>query len=92
MGFLVDFQIYVAVLGIGVGTIGFAAPWRFKTPESQPDKSNIGPCPDKWDREFHEISDFRKVVSPSWHGIYHIFGPVASKFTCSGFSLGTEKI
>ena len=43
MGFLVDFEFYMAVLGVGMGPIGLGAPLRFKTLDSQPEKSNMGP-------------------------------------------------
>ena len=43
MGFLVDFEFYMAVLGVGMGPIGLVAPLRFKTLDSQPEKSNMGP-------------------------------------------------
>ena len=50
-GFLFDFEIYMAVLGIGSGPIGLVVPLRFKTPDSQAEKSNVGPVP----IGFHEI-------------------------------------
>ena len=43
IGFLIDFEFYMAVLGVGRGPIGLVAPLRFKTLESQPDSSNMGP-------------------------------------------------
>ena len=43
MDFLVDFEFYMAVLGVGRGPTGLVAPWRFKTLDSQPEKSNMGP-------------------------------------------------
>ena len=43
MGFLVDFESYMAVLGVGMGPIGFGAPLGVKTLDSQPEKSNMGP-------------------------------------------------
>ena len=45
MGILVDFQFYMAVLGVRRGPNGLIASWRFKTPDSQPGKSNMGPVP-----------------------------------------------
>ena len=44
IGFLVDFEFYMAVLGVGMGPIGLVAPLRFKTLDSQSEKSNIGPA------------------------------------------------
>ena len=43
MGFFLDFEFYMAVLGVGRGPIGLVAPSRFKTLDSQPEKSNMGP-------------------------------------------------
>ena len=43
MGFLVDFEFYMAVLGVGRSPIGLEVPWRFKMLDSQPEKSNMGP-------------------------------------------------
>ena len=58
--FLIDFEFYISVLGVRRGPIGFVAPWRFKTLDSQPEKSNMGPvstnfndlcnCSEKWRR------------------------------------------
>ena len=42
MGFLVDFEFYMAVLGVGRGPHGLGAPSRFKTLDSQPEKSSMG--------------------------------------------------
>ena len=41
--FLVDFEFYMAVLGVGMGPIGLGAPLRFKALDSQRDKSDMGP-------------------------------------------------
>ena len=43
MGFLVDLGFYMAVLEVGMGPIGLLAPLRFKTLDSQPEKSSMGP-------------------------------------------------
>ena len=43
MGFLVDFEFYMAVLGVRMGPIGLVAPLGFKTLDSQLEKSNMGP-------------------------------------------------
>ena len=43
IGFLVDFEFYMAVLGVGRGPIGLVAPLRFKMIDSQPEKSNMRP-------------------------------------------------
>ena len=49
VGFLVDFDFYMAVWGVRRGPIGFVAPWRFKILDSQPEKSNMGPFPIDFD-------------------------------------------
>ena len=41
MGFLVDFEFYMAVLGVGMGPFGLGAPLRLETLDSQPEKSNM---------------------------------------------------
>ena len=43
---LVDFEIYMKVLGLGKSHIGLVvAPLGFKILDSQPEKSNMGPVP-----------------------------------------------
>ena len=37
---LVNFEFYITVLGVGRGSIGLVALWRFKMLDSQPEKSN----------------------------------------------------
>ena len=51
IGFLADFEFYMAVLGVPSGPIGFVAPWRFKWLDSQPDSSNMGPV----STDFHDF-------------------------------------
>ena len=46
----------MAVLGVGRGLIGLVATLRFKTLDSQPDSSNMGPVP----ADFHAFYDFQK--------------------------------
>ena len=43
MGFLLDFEFYIAVLGVGMCPIGLVAHLGFKTLDYQPGKSNMGP-------------------------------------------------
>ena len=43
VGFLLDFEFYMAVLGIGRGSIALVALCRLKFLDSQPDSSNMGP-------------------------------------------------
>ena len=54
--FLVDFESYMAVLGVGRAPIGLVAPCTFKILDSQPDSSNMGPG---W-IHFHRFHDFQK--------------------------------
>ena len=61
MGFLEDFEFYMAILGVGRVPIGLVAPWRFKTLDSQPDSSNMGPVP----IDVHEFAIVRKVAAAS---------------------------
>ena len=60
VGFLVDFEFSMAVLGVGRVPIGLVTPLRFKWLDSQPDSSNMGPV----STDFHEFCDFLK----SWGG------------------------
>ena len=60
MGFLVDFEFSMTVLGVGRVPIGLVAPLRFKWLDSQPDSSKMGPV----SIDFHEFCDFLK----SWGG------------------------
>ena len=59
--FLADFEFYVAALGVGRGPIGLVRVLRFKTLDSQPGESNMGPVP----ADVHAFCDFRKVVVAS---------------------------
>ena len=70
MVFLVDFEFYMAVLGVGMCPIGLVALLGFKTLDSQPEKSNMGP--DSID--FHDFELFRKMATTFWPGIYRVFG------------------
>ena len=67
---LVDFEFCMAVLGVGMGPIGLGAPLRFKTLDSQPEKSHMGPV----SINFHDVALFRKVATTLWPGIYSVFG------------------
>ena len=49
--FLVDFKFYMGVLGVGMVPIGLGAPLGFKTLDSQPEKSNMGPV----STMFHDV-------------------------------------
>ena len=56
IGFLADFEFYMAVLGVPSGPIGFVAALRFKWLDSQPEKSNMGPV---W-TDFHDFEHFQE--------------------------------
>ena len=43
IGLFVDFEFYIAVLGVPSGPIRFAAPWGSKMLDSQPVKSDMVP-------------------------------------------------
>ena len=56
VGFLFDFEFYMAVLGVRSGPIGLVAPLRFKIFDSQPDSLNMSPVP----IDFHDFRLFQK--------------------------------
>ena len=58
--FLLKFEFHIAILGIGRGHIRLVSPLRFKTSDSYPEKSNMGPV----SIDFREFCDFQK----SGHG------------------------
>ena len=70
IGFLVEFQFHMVVLGVGRGSIGFVAPWRFKPLDSQPEKSNMV----QFRLVFMIFELFRKVTTTLWPGIYRVVG------------------
>ena len=88
IGFLTDFEFYMTVLGVGRGPIGFVPPLRLKTLDSQPDSSNTGPVP----TDFHDLCDFRKSCHGFLTWYLPCFGPGASRFAFSQFSVGTKKM
>ena len=85
---LSDLGIYMAVLGVPSGPIGFAAPLGFKMLDSQPDSSNMGPV---W-TDFHEFRQFQK----SGHGFpacyLSCFRPNRPKVGFSSFVVETKKM
>ena len=81
IGFLVDFEFYMAVLGVGSGSIGLVAPLRFKWLDSQPVRLNMGRI---WIAVMHFVM-FRKVVAAVWRGIYRVCGPGSSRFAFPGY-------
>ena len=87
VGFLLDFEFYMAVLGFRRGPIGFIAPLSFKWLDSQPDKSNMGPVP----TDFHDFLTFQKSQDGSLTRYLPCFRAGASKFAFSRFSVETKK-
>ena len=87
VGFLVDVEFCMAVLGVGRVPIGLVAPLRFKWIDSQPDSSNIGPV----STDLHEFCDFLK----SWGGFLtrylSCFRPGCFTIHFFRFSVGTKK-
>ena len=61
IGFLVEFELYMVVLGVGRGPIGLVPPLRFKTLDSQPEKSNVGPA----STGFHDFRLLQKSCDDS---------------------------
>ncbi len=55
-GILVDFELFMPVLEVGMGPIGLVAPLRFKTVDSQPEYSNMSPV----QTDVHDFCDFQK--------------------------------
>ena len=87
VGFLADFEFYMAVLGFRRGPIGFIAPLSFKWLDSQPDKSNMGPVP----TDFHDFLTFQKSQDGFLARYLSCFRAGASKFAFLRFSVGTKK-
>ena len=87
IGFLADFEFYMAVLGVGRGPIGLVAALRFKILDSQPDSSNMDPV---W-IDFHVFRDFQKRSHGFLTRYLSCFRAGASQFAFSRFSVETKK-
>ena len=87
VGFLADFESYMAVLGVRRGPIGFIAPLRFKWLDSQPDSSNMGPVP----TDVHDFLTFLKSQDGFLTRYLSCFRAGASKFAFSRLSVETKK-
>ena len=81
MAFLVDFEFYMAVFGVGMGPIGLVAPLRFKTLDSQPEKSNMVPV----SIEFHDSRILQKSGDDSLARYLSCFRPGTPKRRFSSF-------
>ena len=88
IGFLQDFEFYMAVFGVGRCLIGLVAPWRFKMLDSQPEKSNMGPV----QADFHDFFIFRKSQDDCLARYLSCFRAGASKSTFSNVLVGTKKL
>ena len=88
VGFLVDFEFSMAVLGVGRVPIGLVAPLRFKWLDSQPDSSNMGPV----SIDFHEFRQFQKSCHGFLARYLSCFRPNRPKVGFSSFLVGTKKM
>ena len=88
IGFLADFEFYMAVLGVPSGPIGLVAALRFKILDSQPEKSNMGPV---W-TDFHDFEHFQKSCRGFPARYLPCFRPGAPKTRFSSFLIGTKKM
>ena len=88
VGFLSGFEFYTAVLGVPSGPIGLVAPWRFKTLDSQPEKSNMGPC----SIDVHDFSGFENSCHGFLTRYLSHFWPVDQEIEFSSFSIGNKKM
>ena len=75
MGFLADFEFYIAALGIPSGPLGFVAALGFKILDSQPEKSNMGPV---W-TDVYEFEHFQKKLSWLSGPVFTVFSAWSSK-------------
>ena len=87
VGFLSDFEFYMAVLGVRRYPIGFIAPLSFKWLDSQPEKSNMGPVP----FVFSDLLTFQKSLDGFLTRYLSCFRAGASQFAFSRFSVETKK-
>ena len=88
IGFLVDFEFYIVVLGVARGPIGLPPPWRFKTLDSQPDKSNMVP----FSIDVHDLCIFRKVTTSLWPDISCVVGLELPEIDFRALSVGTQRM
>ena len=88
VGFLFDFESYMAVLGVGRGSILLVAPLRFKIRDSQPKRSNMAP----FSTDFHDFRVFESNCHCFLTRYLPHFQPVGPEFRFSSFSVGTKKM
>ena len=82
------FEFSMELLGAGSDPIGLVAPWRFKTHDSQLEKSNSNPVP----FNVHICCDFQMSCQVFLTQNDRVFGPSASKFTFAMCSVGTQQL
>ena len=85
---LLDFEFSALVLGVGSGSIGFVVPLRFKTLDSQPSKSILGPV----SMVFHDFLISQKRCHGFLAPYLSCFRTGGPKFGFSNCSDGTEKL
>ena len=88
IGFLPDFEFYMAVLEVPSGPMALVAALRFKTTDSQPDSSNMGPV----SIDFHEFCDFQKSCHGFLTRYLSCFRPNRPKVGFSSFLVATKKM
>ena len=88
MDFLLDFGFLGWVWGVRSGPIGFVAPWRFKTLDSQPGKCNMGPV----STDFHDFRLFGKRCHGFSTRYLSCFRPGRPTVRFSSFSVETKKM
>ena len=71
VGFLIEFESHMVVLGVGNGPIGFAAPWSFQMLDSQAEKSKMGLV----SIDFVDSPDFQQSHHGSLTRYYSFFRP-----------------
>ena len=88
IGFLSDFEFYMAVLGGPSGPMALVAALRFKMPDSQPDSSNMGPV----SIDVREFFDFQKSCHGFLTRYLSCFRPNRPKVGFSSFLVRTKKM
>ena len=88
VGFLLDFEFCMAVLGFRRGPIRFIAALSFKWLDSQPDSSNMGPVP----IDFHDFRLFQKSCHGFLARYLSCFRPNRPKVGFSIFLARTKKM
>ena len=88
IGLLLHFEFDMAVWGVGRGPIGLVAPFKLRTLDSQPEKSNMGPV---W-IDFHDFGFFQKSCESFLSRYLSCFRPGRPKYVFSICSVETKKM